>query len=461
MTFKPLAQLPPLVALAFFLFLGKLLQVSNGEYRYDYLRELILAWSLTMIGLTAFATRFPEQQRTSPLSLKWAMRALALCVVYFSVQLAIRPQVQYNELKPAYQAIKGLLILAAFASAGLAALTWWRKPLPTRAFWALCGVAAASWLACRVLTVAYSPHPFIDTFTIATAAADYFLAGLNPYPQKYVDIYNGYYPYPPVYPYWPGVIYAQTLTRWLFGDIRYSFVLADVATVCALFRISRSLRLPAAVAGLASLAWLAFPVSLHVLEMSWTDVLLVGAGAWAAALLLERKWWLAGAALGYFCGCKQYTVFFGALMVLAVGWQAGARAFAQCCAAATAVFALLLVPFAVSDFQALYDSTFKMLMTIPLRPDSLSIPAGFYREGKGQLDGGVMALSYVLALGLGIAWLKRLKGSFQAFTGGLVLVYGVVFLMGKQAFCNYYYLLASFTLLAFLARLEPQAAPEG
>jgi hypothetical protein len=443
-----------LVLFGFVLFLGKLLQLSNGEYRRDFLIELILMWGFTIAQLL----------RTQPLSVPWTgrrfrasflPRVVAVGCLYFAIELSHTPLVQFNESPPSYLAIRVLLYLVAGCVAGL---TWLvlQRPQVGRLFAVLCGVATLASLVVRVLVVAFSPNPFIDCFTISTDAAAHLLAGLNPYAQQYVDIYQGayHYPHPPGFNYWPAVLYVQTLCQFLLGDHRYAFVLSDLATALGLLQLARRLALPPALRGLLPLCWLCFPVGLHVLELSWKDPLLIACAVWSVVLLLDRRWWSAGALLGFFCGCKQYSVLFALLYVLAVWRRGGSRALWECSVAATAVLALLMVPFVMADFAAFYLNTVQLLIDVPLRSDALSIPAAMVREQLGQVPSWLMALSYALLWGLGALWVVRRHGSLFALGSSLVLVYGGTFLMGKQAFCNYYHLLASFALLALLGCWE-------
>jgi len=448
-----------LIPFGFVLLLGKLLQLSNGEYRRDFLIELILIWGFTIVLLL----------RTQPLSVPWSGRRfrssvlpqlVAVGCLYFSIELWRTPLVEFNESPLSYQAIRGLLFLVAGCVAWLTWLVFSRKGVG-RLFAVLCGVATLACLMVRVLVVAFSPHPFIDCFTISSEAAAQLLAGLNPYAQQYVDIYHGAYhsPYPPGFNYWPGVLYVQTLCHWLLGDHRYAFVLSDLATALGLFRLAKRLALPPALRGLLPLCWLCFPVGLHVLELSWKDPLLVASAVWCVVLLLDRRWWSAGALLGFFCGCKQYSVLFALLYVLALWRRGGSRGVLQCSVAAAAVLALLVGPFVIADSAAFYLNTIQLLIDVPLRSDALSIPAAMVREQLGQVPSWLMALSYVVLWAVGGLWVIRRHGSLYALGSSLLLVYGGTFLMGKQAFCNYYYLLASFALLAMLGCWETAESP--
>src|SRR5206468_2446537 len=96
-----------------------------------------------------------------------------------------------------------------------------------RWLWPLFFVAIVTQLGLRALTIKVSPAPSIDVYTNITLAIDYFLAGKNPYSQPYPDIYAGHGLAPPIFPYWPGLLYFVTPFRALFGDYRYAFLASD------------------------------------------------------------------------------------------------------------------------------------------------------------------------------------------------------------------------------------------
>src|SRR4051812_47254605 len=108
-TSPALAWWTSLLPFAFFIFLGKLLQMSNGEYRFDYLVALIMCWGVTLLGLISAS---PDvEKKESPL----LTRVVSLGLLYFSIELALHPQVHYNEFRPAYKAIKAFLIVGVFS----------------------------------------------------------------------------------------------------------------------------------------------------------------------------------------------------------------------------------------------------------------------------------------------------------------------------------------------------------
>ncbi|MGZ3709381.1 MAG: hypothetical protein ACXWPM_11895, partial [Bdellovibrionota bacterium] len=106
------------------------------------------------------------------------------------------------------QALKSSVIVASFFAAALLARMVREKSHSARwAFRSLAALLGLLLLTIQILVPAISPHPHIDVFVNNTAAVDFFLQGLNPYSQHYVDIYAGAYAYKPGFLYLPGVLY--------------------------------------------------------------------------------------------------------------------------------------------------------------------------------------------------------------------------------------------------------------
>ena len=84
----------------------------------------------------------------------------------------------------------------------------------------------------------------------------------------------------------------------------------------------------------------------------------------------------------------------------------------------------------------------------PFRLDALSFPAFFVRLGLPKLPlwlpfAAVFAAEYFL--------LKRLRPSRSGFAAALAVVHMVFFSLNKQAFLNYYFLVAACLIVAIAA----------
>lgn len=321
-----------------------------------------------------------------------------------------------------------------------------------RLTWAGAALAAVSLVALRLFTLWIDPAPRIDVFVTNTLACDHLLAGKNPYSATYPDVYRGAYQHQPGFFYWPGVVYALAPFRGLLGDIRYGTLAADVLAAGLLVVAARRYRWPPLEAALLGLLWLAMPVSLLVLEQAWIDPLLVtGIGLLAAAL--GSRWWIAaGIAAGWIAATKQYGGLVGLVTLvhlLAVDRRAGWKMLAS----AAATWMLLVLPLALGDLEAFYRNTLSVYASAGVRDDSLALPALAHRLGwkipawYGSLVGGGACVALLAWCAIG-----RSRGNdLRDWSAALACGYGLLFLFGKFAFCNYYYLVAFFLLLLVMS----------
>jgi hypothetical protein len=461
----------------FFTGLGVALQSTFGAYAFWELTFVSVCWLLVCL-LGFLPTSFTVSRLWS---LAGLYRFLTLLVAFFLFMTARNPMVT-NQVAESYKMLENALQASAVIATALcldAFLSWkgLSSGLRKRATvgYMLIGVLL---FAAMIYTLRAVPQPFIDVFVANSLGADYFLQGLNPYTGKYPDIYRGYYDYVPGYVYWPGVLYLQTLAKTVFGDVRYATIIAELVTVLSLRRILKVLKWDPLFRNIVPIVWLSFPVSFFVLQQAWVDPLLICMAALFVLFLLENKMIFAGIALGYFCGIKQYSVFFGFLASAYVLFrsktdqQEGARLkepkswnwkeFNQLLLISALVFFALVLPFALWDWEGFYFNTVHMPLSQKMRMDSLSLVAGFARAGI-TVSGMQSAMIYLLAVLSSLYWIatKSRVNQLQTFTAGLIVTYGATFLFGKQAFCNYYYLLSFFVLLNLFVRSAPTRSPSG
>jgi hypothetical protein len=438
-------SLPFLATVLFIAVFGYLLQRTLGMYSPHALWKMLAVWALLLVA----ALRV-ELSGTAPrVEPRMAECALGLALVFFLGLLAREPLVVYAQSPQLVEVIRwmaGAGAALALAATGLA----WRRHAGSDRSRALLAVAIGVLLfAVRVISLYASPAPRIDVFVNSGLAADYLLGGVNPYSQSYPDIYNGFYTYTPIYPYWPATLLIETLSRALTGDVRWGHVVADAVTTLALLRISARLGVERGVRRLIPLVWLALPVSLLVLVQDWVDLLLVtGTALFAWAWLAERRSW-AAVALGALCAVKQYSVFL-AILAGAMAWRSHGRAAAlRLAGVSAAVFAALMVPFALWDLEGFYRQTILLQFTQDFRMDAQSIPIFLLKWRNWNIWGAPVLVIYVLALAGSLAaiWKCPRPRAVPVWSCALVLVYGTVFFFGKQAFCNYYYLLVFFAVL--------------
>ena len=159
---------------------------------------------------------------------------------------------------------------------------------------------------------------------------------------------------------------------------------------------------------------------------------------------------LTGGLLGLWLSSKQYAVLAIPMVLKLRRW----RAATWICAVAVAL--ALALPFAIWDFQAMKANIYDYFVKSEGRADALSLYGLLLALGirlPPAVTGWIVACLWIG----GIAWFSRkmprnLAGMLFA-TAGMWIFF---FLLGKQAFMNYAYLVA-FTLLLAVAA-SPGAA---
>jgi hypothetical protein len=427
-----------LIPLFVYLALGQCLQQSRGEYHPG-----TLSW-LVLLLTTLVAYWMGSGVREQP-SWRWWLPVYALQ----SLSLAINPGFRSADPSTLGSAMSWILGFNGWVAVLATVCAGTRRQR-----WAalLVAVGLVSLLGARALTPLLSPAPFIDVYTIGTEGAARFLNGQNPYAGDYPDIYRGQYSYRPVYLYWPTGLLLQSLAYRL-GDIRYAFVACDAGLSLVLVALAQGpllqrLAMPA--------LWLSFPVSLAVLENAWIDnflVFFVG----VTLLCLQRAQAVgAGVAMGLLCGVKQYALIFPLLYARPTlrrwGWPLTLKAGL----AFVVTFVAIMAPFVVWDGEAFRRNTLDAVGQLPMRPDALTLQAWMLQVGNWRVGQGPVSLVYALVLLILLALPARLHPLYEA----PALLYTVIFLAGKQAFLNYYFLLAFLILLAIFGQAERKGSAD-
>lgn len=340
------------------------------------------------------------------------------------------------------KALTALALVGACAyltRTGTAALRW--------RFGALVALAVVM----RILMLFSSPAPQIDVFVSQTCAGRGLIDGWNIYamngmPSPYVQGETfWHFAYPPL------VVYCNTLSWMLFKDVRGMWILCDLIAAAMLYRLARRSRPEGrAFAELLALAWLFTPRSLFVIEQSWTEPLvIVTMAAFALAVAAGRGPVATGAAFGLWLSSKQYVLL--AVPLVARLRRLPLRAWA----AALALGLALALPFMIWNFEGLLNNLLLFFLKSDPRPDSNSLFGLLYALTERQLPWALVLLYWLGAL----AWFtwrmpRNLPGLLFS-TAGLWLFF---FLMGKQAFMNYFHLIGFTLLLAVAATGRDDAA---
>jgi len=431
-----------ILAFAFFVELGALLHRSRGLYD-PAIVWLAAAFGLVVIDLMRSGPWLQAGRRMTERLLAGA--ALFFCALQFS-----DPVVVYATPGAASTAIPRLMGLAGALSAGTLMVTLFpsRSKSATRAAAVMASAAIAVIAAAELLVPRASPTPWIDVWVSGTRAVDYLTAGLNPYAQKYVDIYQGRYPYVPGFLYPPGLLLWLTPFRLAFGDIRFALIVANWISAAAFFASARTSGRRDLLPILSALVWLSFPVTNFVIEQAWSDLALVPTALLMLLATSRARMWASSTWMGVFVVMKQYAFVAAALTLVRIWKSWGARRALETLAVAATLAALVILPFAVADLHALARMTIAPQTDQTVRLDALNVTSylahafGWVMPPAGRI--GLTLLGGALAVVA--AWRERAPVAAASF-----IAYGFAFLFGKWAFCNYYFFLASFLLTCLVA----------
>jgi hypothetical protein len=355
----------------------------------------------------------------------------------------------------------GQAIKIVAACALMAAFTYLferrKSGLPARARWparARFGLLVAAAIAVRVLILYSSPKSIVyertDVFRIQTEAARaFFEEGKNGYTLKFhepvLNLRGATKDYGLPYP--PTAVYPPMLFWRAFGDVRTAWVACDLTAALMIYLLARRMR-PGRerFRELAAAAFLFLPRTLFVLENGWVEPLMAASlGAVALALAAARGPLLTGCLMGVWLTSKQYVVL--AVPLLIRLRRVSVNAWLWAALAATA----LTLPFVLWDFRALLDKTLLFFFEVPGRADSLSVYGAMARSGV-ELPAWVSVGIWLV----GVAWLTwKMPRSLAGWLFSMATSWLIFFLLGKQAFINYYYFISFTLLLAVAASAAP------
>jgi hypothetical protein len=273
------------------------------------------------------------------------------------------------------------------------------------------------------------------------------LQGVDPYGTTQANIYN---PSDTALFYGPGMVangrvqvgfqYPPLTLLWvlpgyLLGDVRYSYILAVVISALFLFALRPNAK------GLWIDSVLLFsPLTLFVESQCWTEPLVLMALSMAVYVAVKKRWWLP-IALGLFLATKQYNFLalpFIGCFVSPFHW----KAYWRLTGLSLAVGAATVLPFAFWSIQGLWHDVVLFHLAQPFRQDAMSFAVPFPFMLK---VGPVLLVAF-------IAWATRSRPRNAAmFAAGYGVSLLLFVLTSKQAFANYYFLIAQALFLAVAA----------
>jgi len=307
--------------------------------------------------------------------------------------------------------------------------------------WALAGL-----MLVHVGIALHEVHEYpaaIDSLTFQRDATYDLAHGVNPYGTTRNDIYDRegtskFYgkgmvvdgrvqvglQYPPA-------SFLVLMPGYLLGDIRYGYVLAMLLSALLVFAVMPDIR------GLCLAAFVLLdPVTFVVEDRAWTEPLVWMLLCATLFTAVKRPRWLP-VALGLFLASKQYNFIalpFLGYLLRPFAWKAYWRLLGL----SLAVAAITVLPFALWNFGALWHDLVLFHLRQPFRQDAVSFAVPFPVYLK---IGPLLLLAFV-------AWSVRRAVHQPALFPAMYAMAMLLFVSAsKQAFCNYYFLIAQAFLL--------------
>jgi hypothetical protein len=300
-------------------------------------------------------------------------------------------------------------------------------------------VLAASLIMCGALVIVTSEEPVIDVLMAHQAAADAVASGMSPYnPEVVVEDTSPYapsghgivgYPYPPL------TAYSYVLGEWVFGDARWLSLLLLAATA-ALFAFMWGSPIPKP----ASVLLATLPGWPIVLFLGFTEPLTILLLC-ACLITWDKEPWIATVAGGLAIASKQYMLVVAPLLLVYAYRREPKRALVMTLAGIATV-----APFAIADWNDMVRSTFTNLAELPIRPDGSSIQGLLLNLGSEIEIPLWLSLGFPLCISLILAFKAR---SRREVALGACIALTSFFLLGSQAFINYWFLVACVAVLAY------------
>ena len=321
----------------------------------------------------------------------------------------------------------------------------------------------AAWLAVSAGLVLFAlgpigaPHPPIDVFTWTQTSVQALLHRTNPYTVVAPDVYLGRYDpgyTVSVYPYMPATLLAYAPWVSVLGDFRFALAACLALTIALIHHIGRRLRVTPQLTYAAALAIVLHPSSPRMVESGWTEPLLVFGAALFVYFALENPKGIGQAATFLLLpALKQYVVAPTVLYLIRGRQSVRPRVFI----AAAAIGAATVLPFLIWNWQAtLAGMVFQMEAPTVPRLGSTSLVA-LMATTSGVYPGRWMSAVVQLIVG-GIAWWRLKDHGLSGLMLASALSLYATFLVGWQAFVNYYYFVGALLILAAIVRANTDVA---
>lgn len=293
----------------------------------------------------------------------------------------------------------------------------------------------------RLFMVWSSPVPYIDVYDYLTKGAQFLLQNLNPYSMTYTKLYPNFTP--DYYGYPPGMLYLSLPFVAILKDPRYLFVLSELLVALLILNLIKGKKEQY----IYSLSFLNNPISVYMVEQSYTEPLILFLIFFSVWLLIKKRHFLFTFLLGLLLSTKQYL-----FLLLPLYWHFLREIKSKFVLLIGGIILALLLtaPFLVWDYgEFMKDVVFLQGQFSP-RYEGLSFFSLVFRMGGSY--NFLISLFIIIPLFLYIYLQDRVDPArFFCLSPFLFLVF---FFFNKWSFINYYYLVSQLLLIGSILDSE-------
>jgi hypothetical protein len=303
-----------------------------------------------------------------------------------------------------------------------------------------------------------APNPTIDVFTWTQTSVHALLHRIEPYTVIAPDVYRGRHDpgyTVSVYPYMPATLIIYVPFVSLFGDFRFALSASVALTIGLVYAIGRRLGVHPQFTLAALLAIVLHPSGPRMIESGWTEPLLVAATALFVYFAVSHPGGVGEAASFLVLpALKQYVVAPVVLNLIRTRHAVRPRTLT----AGISISAATVVPFLIWNWRAtLAGMLFQMIAPTVPRLESTSFVA-LMATMTGIYPGrwASVVVQFVVAA---VAWSRLKDRGLSGLLLASALSLYATFLVGWQAFVNYYYFVGALLVLAALTRSAKSSTP--
>lgn len=298
----------------------------------------------------------------------------------------------------------------------------------------------------RVFMVWSSPTPLIDVHDYLKNGALGLLQGKNPYSLIYTKFYSDVTP--DFYSYLPAMLFLTLPSVVFFADPRYTFVFSELAVALLILHLLKNKK----DRFIYSIIFLQNPISLYMIEQSYTEPLILLIILLAVFFIFKKKNLLIMIFLAVLISLKQYLLFLLPLFYKLLAYFQIKKKLLLFFGGV--IFALLIsLPFVIWNKDDFVHDAVLLQLKFPPRYEGLTFFSLLYYFTGIKYN---VLISWVIITLVLLFIYTRPKITPYRFFYLSSFLYLVVFFFNKWAFLNYYYLISQLLLLGISFKVLTQ-----